>query len=288
MFLSTEFVDRIKHTCSTLVGGMTMSVQLAPRPKNEDRRVVAVKRTGIIDSDQSENFSVFCELAKELTNFDYIAFSLFDENYQCKISTTNGTDNEKNERTEFNVCSYVLLSSEPTLIPDLSKHEKWMHHPAVLSGEGYLGYAGFPVINKDNYALGTFCLLNSKPSALTEHQVRLIKGIAERIAHQIDIQTNQRETTVDAVQSALRTFTSISSDNNLSLFNNFLSVCSGKSIPSEEMKSLDEVGLTENSELSSKGKEILRQMKLQPKVMKKKIVRSKDKPQFLDDLLGEL
>ncbi|NCX55321.1 MAG: hypothetical protein EBW83_11420, partial [Rhodobacterales bacterium] len=79
----------------------------------------------------------------------------------------------------------------------------------------------------------------------------LIKGIAERIAHQIDIQTNQRETTVDAVQSALRTFTSISSDNNLSLFNNFLSVCSGKSLPSEDMKILDQMGLTENSELSS-------------------------------------
>jgi len=54
------------------------------------------------------------------------------------------------------------------------------------------------------------------------------------------------------------------------------------------MKILDQMGLTENSELSSKGKEILRQMKLQPKVMKKKIVSSKDKPQFLDDLLGEL
>ena len=93
---------------------------------------------------------------------------------------------------------------------------------------------------------------------------------------------------MDAVQSALRTFTSISSDNNLSLFNNFLSVCSGKSLPNEDMKILEQMGLTENSELSSKGKEILRQMKLQPKVMKKKIVSSKDKPQFLDDLLGEL
>jgi len=265
-----------------------MSVQLAPRPKNEDRRVVAVKRTGIIDSDQSENFSVFCELAKEITNFNYIAFSLFDENYQCKISTTNGTDNEKSERTEFNVCSYVLLSSEPTLIPDLSKHERWMHHPAVLSGEGYLGYAGFPVINKDNYALGTFCLLNSEPAALTEHQIKLIKGIAERIAHQIDIQTNQRETTVDAVQRALKIFNSIIADNHLSLFNNFLTVCAGKILPLDEMKSLEEMGLTENSELTKKGKEILKQMKLQPKVMKRKIVSSKDKPQFLDDLLEEL
>lgn len=265
-----------------------MSIQLAPRPKNEDRRLVAVKRTGIIDSDQSENFSVFCELAKEITNFDYIAFSLFDENYQCKISTTNGTDNEKSERTEFNVCSYVLLSSEPTLIPDVSKHERWMHHPAVLSGEGYLGYAGFPVINKDNYALGTFCLLNSEPAALTEHQVKLIKGIAERIAHQIDIQTNQRETTVDAVQSALKAFASISSVDKLSFFNNFLSICAGKTLPPDDMKNLEEMGLINHFELTNKGKEILKQMKLQPKVMKKKIVSSKDQPQFLDDLLGEL
>lgn len=265
-----------------------MSEQPAPRPKNEDRRVIAVKRTGLIDSDQSSNFAIFCELAKEITNFDYIAFSLFDENYQCKISTTNGTDNEKNERTEFNVCSYVLLSSEPTLIPDLSKHERWMHHPAILSGEGYFGYAGFPVINKDNYAIGTFCLLNSKPASLTKHQIMLLKGIAERIAHQIDIQTNQRETTVDAVQSAIKAFTSISNDNDLSLFHNFLSVCAGKKIPIDEMKSLEETGLAKSFELSALGKEVLKHMKLQPKVMKKKIVSSKGKPQILDDLLGEL
>ena len=106
-----------------------MNIELAPRPRNEDRRLVAVKRTGVIDGNQNSNFSVFCEIAKELTGFDYVAFSLFDENFQCKISTTNNTDNIKSVRDEFNVCSYVLLSSEPTLIHDLSKHERWMHHP---------------------------------------------------------------------------------------------------------------------------------------------------------------
>ena len=57
-----------------------MTVQLAPRPKNEERRVIAVKRTGIIDNNQDSNFSVFCDLGRELTGFDYAAFSLFDEN----------------------------------------------------------------------------------------------------------------------------------------------------------------------------------------------------------------
>ena len=47
-----------------------MSTALAPRPQNEERRVVAVKRTGIIDGKQADNFSIFCEMAKELTGFD--------------------------------------------------------------------------------------------------------------------------------------------------------------------------------------------------------------------------
>ena len=56
----------------------------------------------------------------------------------------------------------------------------------------------------------------------------------------------------------------------------------------DDMKNLEEMGLINHFELTNKGKEILKQMKLQPKVMKKKIVSSKDHPQFLDDLLGEL
>ena len=163
-----------------------MSTALAPRPQNEERRVVAVKRTGIIDGKQADNFSIFCEMAKELTGFDYVSFSLFDENYQCGIASTDGVSGDKSERHEYNICSYVLLSSEPTLIPDLTKHEKWKSHPGLQEEDRWLGYAGFPVINKDNYALGTFCLLNRQPSALSDKQITLVKGMCERIAHQID------------------------------------------------------------------------------------------------------
>ena len=170
-----------------------MSTALAPRPQNEERRVVAVKRTGIMDVKQADNFSIYCEMAKELTGFDYVSFSLFDENYQCGIASTDGVSGDKSERHEYNICSYVLLSSEPTLIPDLTKHEIWKSHPSLQNEDRWLGYAGFPVINKDNYALGTFCLLNRQPSALSDKQITLVKGMCERIAHQIDTQTEQKK-----------------------------------------------------------------------------------------------
>ena len=41
-----------------------MTIQLAPRPKNEERRAVAVKRTGLIDNNQDDNFPFFVTLAE--------------------------------------------------------------------------------------------------------------------------------------------------------------------------------------------------------------------------------
>ena len=207
-----------------------MSTTLAPRPQNEERRVVAVKRTGIIDGKQADNFSIFCEMAKELTGFEYVSFSLFDENYQCGIASTDGVSGDKSERNEYNICSYVLLSSEPTLIPDLTKHEKWKSHPGLQEEDRWLGYAGFPVINKDNYALGTFCLLNREPLALNDKQITLLKGICERIAHQIDTQTEQREITAETVQTALKSFQAVTNSEEFAELHDFLSMCTGKRI----------------------------------------------------------
>jgi hypothetical protein len=273
-------------------GGKMMSTTLAPRPQNEDRRVVAVKRTGIIDGEQTDNFLVFCDLAKELTGFDYVSFSLFDENFQCNIANTDGVEEERGVRHEFNICSYVLLSSEPTLIPDLSKHEKWKTHPSLQEEDRWLGYAGFPVINKDNYALGTFCLLNKEPTILNDNQITLLKGMCERIAHQIDTQTEQKEITAETVQIALKSFRNITNSDNASDLNDFLSLCSGKPIEEASFSKLVKLDLATNDNgemvLNDAGKSLQRQMKLQPRVMKKSIIKAQNKPTFLDELLGEL
>ena len=269
-----------------------MSTTLAPRPKNEDRRVVAVKRTGIIDGEQTDNFSIFCEVAKELTGCEYVSFSLFDENFECNIANTEGVKEAKGVRHEFNICSYVLLSSEPTLIPDLSKHEKWKSHPGLQNEDRWLGYAGFPVINKDNYALGTFCLLNREPLALSDKQITLLTGICERIAHQIDTQTEQKEITAETVQIALKSFQTVTNSDHSAELNNFLSLCSGKRISEAAFLKLVEFDLAEHEDdemvLSEAGRSLQRKMKLQPKVMKKSIIKTQNKPTFLDELLGEL
>ena len=76
-----------------------MTVKLAPRPANEEQRVKAVIKTGLIDAPDNTAFQVYCELAKDITGFDTASFSLFDADMQCKIA--NVGDDDYKSVTEF-------------------------------------------------------------------------------------------------------------------------------------------------------------------------------------------
>ena len=156
-----------------------MNKNLAPRPPNEELRAKAVVKTGLIDAPKPEMFQVYCDLAKEITGFKYADFSLFDGEVQCNIANAGDDDFEsgtKDLRHEFNICSYVLLDPEPLIMHDLAKDPTWKTHPKILDGTAEVrAYAGFPVINRDNYALGTLCISHPKPMHFPEDKINLIK-----------------------------------------------------------------------------------------------------------------
>ena len=136
-------------------------------------------------------------------------------------------------------------------------------------------------------------MLNGEPSSLTNKQIELIKSLAERIAHQIDLQTDQKETTSESMHQAIKKFTNRVNVNDLDLLNKFLNVCSGKIVSEEELEQLQKTDLAKRDSsgeviLTENGTTLLSEMKLQPKVMKRNVIDTGGRPTFLDDLLGEL
>ena len=69
-----------------------MTTSLAPRPANEERRAKAVIQTGLIDNPKPELFQVYCDLAKDITDFDTATFSLFDNDFQCGMASAGRDD----------------------------------------------------------------------------------------------------------------------------------------------------------------------------------------------------
>ena len=144
----------------------------APMPDNESRRQEAVERLQIKGTDQHDVMIVYSEMAQELTGFAAVAATLFDADSQYSLASCNfpGKSGDKLMDRAQSICSYTILSNKPTLIPDTSSDHRTANHPAVLSGM-CKSYAGFPIINKDNYALGSFCLVHPEKKELNSQQI---------------------------------------------------------------------------------------------------------------------
>ena len=274
-----------------------MSVNLAPRPANEEQRVKAVMKTGLIDAPNPELFQVYCDLAKDITGFGNATFSLYDGEMKCEMALTEGGHpdpnrkvGDKNPRTEHNICAYVLLDPEPLIMEDITKDPIWKNHPNASPS----GYAGFPVINKDNFALGTLCMFNLEgPKALNNHQVELIKKIAANIAHLLDIQIQQKEMTSQKILEALIQFRSVDESLGIDDFQTFVSLSADLKVENEQAKRLIETQLCElNDEgtlsINSKGIELQRKMKVETKPMKKIKMTGDSASALIDQMFSEI
>ena len=274
-----------------------MTVKLAPRPANEEQRVKAVIKTGLIDAPDNTAFQVYCELAKDITGFEYASFSLFDAEMQCSIAKVGDDDEKpggKGLRHENNICSYVLLDTEPLLMEDMSKDPIWKNHPEFLKGTAeWYGYAGFPVTNKDNFALGTLCLMNRTPKALNENQISLIKKITSNIALLIDSQVAQKEVTSQKILEALISFQKYDESLNINDFKMFISIISDVPVDESEASSLIQKGLCKsdrngNVTMSPSGLELQSLMKLEVKEMKKIKIAGEAAESLIDEMFSTI
>ena len=270
----------------------------APTPINENRRAQAVEKTGIIGTDQVFLFDIYLEIAKDISGYEAGSFSLYDSKHQCMISEIGKPGEKELHRKgdkNASVCSYVLLDKKPLLVFDLSKHEIFKYHEGVVAGL-VKSYIGFPVINKDGYALGTFCMLNfSEVKDISLEKIELIEKLVSRLTLQIDTQTEQKELTSQKISKSIDMLMEKHSEFSLSDYKSFIDICSGLTLPKENAKSLIDAHLCEVKNgsviLSSKGNDLQEKMNIVTKIHNQIKIEGKEANSLIDnalDKLGEL
>ena len=270
----------------------------APTPINENRRAQAVEKTGIIGTDQIYLFDIYLEIAKDISGYSAGSFSLYDSKNQCMISEIGKPGERELHRKadkSASICSYVILEKNPLLIFELNKHEIFKNHEAVKSGMVH-SYCGFPVINKDGYAMGTFCIYNfSEVKEISSEKIELIEKLVSRLALQIDTQTEQKEITSQKISQSIDIFIDYNNDFTLSDYKNFIDICSGLNIPEENSTNLINANLCEiwnmTFLLSPRGNELQEKMNIVTKILNQVKVEGNEANSLIDnalDKLGEL
>jgi ribonuclease BN (tRNA processing enzyme)/DNA-binding response OmpR family regulator len=146
-----------------------------PVPPNEPERVAVLHRLAILDTDPEERFDRLTRIAAATFDVPIALVSLVDENRQWFKSACGATVGETPREMSF--CAHAIMESRVLIIPDALHDPRFADHPAVVGGPRIRFYAGCPLM-VENAAVGTLCLLDSRPRQLGEPDIRLLNDLA--------------------------------------------------------------------------------------------------------------
>ena len=263
----------------------------APIPSNETRRLEAVRKTGVMDVANEELFLIYTELAKEISNMPVSYTGLIDEERQymlCHVGLPeDGPDSAPRERT---FCQFALNSTDPIIVEDCSKDDRFKNHPVVTGDPFVKFYGGFPLVTQGGLILGTLCVVDTElGKKLDYNQITLIQKLAARLAHQLETQGDQREITASRAIDMLKVVVKHNPDMTIKDTINFLTVIEGRHIDEAGKQSLIKYHLLDASgEMTKRAREFQSELDLDQGIFKR-ISISKEKAQVnLDNMLSEL
>ena len=154
-----------------------------PLPVNEEKRLLALAGSRLMDSAHEHAYDRITWLATQLTNCPMALVSLLSSERQWFKSRVGVNAVETPRAHAF--CNYAILSDEGLLVEDARADQRFSNNPLVLGEPNIRFYAGVPVTNADGSRLGTLCVLDSHPRILSVEQLRGLRELADIVSGEI-------------------------------------------------------------------------------------------------------
>ncbi|NEX59615.1 helix-turn-helix domain-containing protein [Noviherbaspirillum galbum] len=154
-----------------------------PVPENEAARLQALAATGLVDSPAEHAFDRLTWLAAQVTGASMALLSLLTTKRQW-FKSRLGLDTAETPR-EWAFCSHAIVQDNALVVEDASRDPRFRDNPLVTGHPFIRFYAGFAVTDRNQLPLGTLCVLDNKPRALTEGQFQALHELSALASEEI-------------------------------------------------------------------------------------------------------
>ncbi|WP_103068064.1 sensor histidine kinase [Aquimarina sediminis] len=170
-------------------------------PINENFRLEALKSLDILDTESEKEFDEITALANFICDTEVALISLVDVDRQW-FKSKNGTTLCETPRNN-SLCSHAILTPhKPLIIKNTREHSLFNKSHICLEDRMVIFYAGIPLVDKDGFALGTLCVMDSKPRELSEKQIESLNALAKQVI--ILFELNKKNNDLEEVQQKLK------------------------------------------------------------------------------------
>ncbi len=158
-----------------------------PIPTNEAERLEALKQYRVLDTPPEFEYDALTELAAQICGCPVALLGLIDEKRDW-LKAKYGLPAALTEAPrDVVVCAATICQNDLVYVPDLTKDERFKDYPSVAGDPHIRFYCGMPLINRDGYALGSFCVVDFEPHEITPAQREAVRLLAQQAVTQLEL-----------------------------------------------------------------------------------------------------
>jgi signal transduction histidine kinase len=161
---------------------------VAPLPPDEAHRLAAIERYKLGGIGREPAFDRVARLAADLFDVPMSLVSIVGSDEQC-FRGACGMESTGTPR-DVAFCAFAILEDGVMVVPDTHRDARFAQHPFVLADPHVRFYAGAP-LRIDGMALGTLCLIDSKPRSFGAADRRRLAALAETVADMIELRVER-------------------------------------------------------------------------------------------------
>ncbi|MGA2592102.1 MAG: GAF domain-containing protein [Bryobacteraceae bacterium] len=148
-----------------------------PIPPNEQARLELLRQYQILDTAAEQVFDEITALAANICETPICLLTFVDRDRTWYKSSVGMEVTETPREIAF--CSHAICQDELYVVPDTRADERFADNPLVTGDPSLRFYAGMPLLSPEGLAMGTLCVLDRKPRALTPEQADKLKALAK-------------------------------------------------------------------------------------------------------------
>ncbi|WP_156025991.1 GAF domain-containing protein [Sulfitobacter sp. 20_GPM-1509m] len=158
---------------------------------NEEARLQAVKKSGLVGSEPDKSFDRLVRLAAFTANTPIAMFTLVTEKEQW-FKARIGFDGDQTTR-DWAFCNETIYENQITIIEDLQKSGRYSSNPTLEKPFGFNFYAGAPVRDPIGYILGSMCVIDVRPRRLNLEQREALETVADAVSSLVNLRMLERD-----------------------------------------------------------------------------------------------
>ena len=156
-----------------------------PMPSDEGARLKALLDLDLLDTDAEERFDRITRLATDVFGAPIALVSLVDASRQW-FKSRQGLSATETAR-EISFCGHAINSPEVLVVRDATTDDRFADNPLVLGDPDIRFYAGAPLHTVDGFAVGTLCVIDTRPREWSARESEILRDLADLV----EIELNQ-------------------------------------------------------------------------------------------------